>query len=316
MTQTTIPRTPIRLAIALALAPTVSVLSHTAAVMTRLLLSAVALAVCLLAMSPVSLAGIVLSNVTFSACPGREQLPVTAVDATDMVVSAATVHVIGHLVSSIKISSAFCLVNSTQTANGQTVTSSRVSDLQDSLVNPLPISAGSDVFIESFTYFSPDSLPLQLATSYQIYDATLQEIHCELHGVTISYQQDEGTASDGNAVVAARALPVANQPSSAPAPLSTSSYTVTVHQWSNCRASDPVQVVSFGVYISVNQALTESMVISTAADISSGLMVVNGTNTVLNGPSYIDYSTSALSRWAVNNQPLPWLAGSWLCRWP
>ena len=133
--------------------------------MTRLLLSAVALAICLLSMAPVSLAGIVLSNVTFNTCPGTEQLPLTAVNATEMVVSNSTIHVIGHLVSSIRNTSAVCFLNVTQTANGQTLTGSRVSDIQDVLVlnQQLPISAGSDVFIEAFTYFSPNSLPLQMS---------------------------------------------------------------------------------------------------------------------------------------------------------
>ena len=182
---------------------------HTAATMTRLLLSAVALAICLLTTSPIALARIVVSDVTFSACPGKEQLPLTTVDADVMVVSNSTVHIIGHMLSSINIDSAVCFINGTETAHGKTIVRGRVFDIQQLMITNeyLRIKAGSDLFIEAFTYFSMDMLPLRLESNLHVYDGSMQEINCELHGVTISYQEDDNdVVLNDTAALAARAV--------------------------------------------------------------------------------------------------------------
>ena len=160
------------------------------------------------------------------------------------VVTNSTVHVIGHLLTSIDIDSAVCFINGTETANGQTVVRGRVFDIDELMITTeyLPISAGSDVFLESFTYFAMDMLPLRLDSSLHVHDEAMQETACQLHGVTISYQQDMD-ASDNSAALPAKAVPATASPSAPIAPPSTSSYTVALNKWSNCRATDPVQVV-------------------------------------------------------------------------
>ena len=161
------------------------------------------------------------------------------------------------------------------------------------------------MIIESFTYFSMDDLPARFENSFHVYDGRMKEIACELHGITMSYQQDEHAVSDDSAFVQAAA-----QPSSAIAPPPSSSYSVTVHDWSTCRATDPVQIVNFHIYISVDVALTESLVISTAVDISGGTLFANATMTQALGYSFTDQQVWDFNQWAVNNQQLPWQAGS------
>ena len=78
-----------------------------------------------------------MSNQTFSACPGKANLPLNRVNATWVVASVSsdsTAHIIGHLVSSVDTSAAICFVNGTQTTNAQTAARNRVANTVDLLV--------------------------------------------------------------------------------------------------------------------------------------------------------------------------------------
>ena len=62
----------------------VSALWSSVVIMTRLQLASVVLIAGLLTLLPVSLAGIVLSELIFSTCPGKSNLPVAHVKATSV----------------------------------------------------------------------------------------------------------------------------------------------------------------------------------------------------------------------------------------
>ena len=86
-------------------------------------------------------------------------------------------------------------------------------------------------------------------------------------GHTISHQRSEDDATDDNTAVAV-AAPI----SALPAPLVASFYSVSQLKWLNCRPTNPVQLVDFRIYITVDAALTESLVLNTTVDISSGTL--------------------------------------------
>ena len=83
---------------------------------------------------------------------------------------------------------------------------------------------------------------------------------------------------------------------------------MTVNKWSNCRTSDPVQVVNFGVYITINQALSDSFVIDAAVDINSGSLFMNATMQPSGGASFMNENIYDFNHLAVVWQPLPWQA--------
>ena len=108
------------------------VLAFSVAVMHRLLLSAVALVVCLLSLSHISLAGrVVLSDKAYCPCPGKERLPLTFVSATSVLATNTTAQIIARWVSSIHIISAVGFINGTQSASGKTFSRQVVADNAD-----------------------------------------------------------------------------------------------------------------------------------------------------------------------------------------
>ena len=128
-------------------------------------------------------------------------------------------------------------------------------------------------------------------------------------GVTVSEQQDtRASATDGSESTAV-VDEVGALFSSVTAPPAPSSYSVSDDEWSNCRDTDLVQIVDHQLHITQHSALTELLVIRTAADINSGTLFMNSTIRVVgSNESFTSREVFGLGRWEVENKRLPWRA--------
>ena len=101
-----------------------------------------------------------------------------------------------------------------------------------------------------------------LNSHFHIYGGDMHEIACFLDTVTLTYEKDDEATQHDSASTS-----VAVQPASTS---SSSAYVISNIKWHNCRSDDPVQVTEFRQYITLDVAITESLVFNTAVDIRGG----------------------------------------------